>query len=485
MSGWKGGGVLLVLAIPLALYAAWQVKGVARADMVSDAPPDRGGTREQLTAAKAGASKFAEDARKASGVALQYRGKDAGDAVTAPAAGEVIKAADERAAYLTDLDQFLNGAKKPNYRSKMAPNFAEWEKDMAATQAANQAVTDWLLKPVSIMVAADGDSRMRDLEKLLADYRNTGFASRQTAAQAQVRGRLKVLDQLAKNADTDYPNALDVPLPLKSGDNKLNATLDALKAVKAHAAALAGEVEQAGLEKADLAPYQADIDRLKGAAAKSGSRERLLGQFAQSGLFTDPTGAARWLSEVAALHRQSPLEDKPKIRRKVQEFCEAYIPAVARLDDKVLANGMLTARDKVKIKTKDANGAPVKAPLSVDPNELTEFNVAVVHPAATLFAIGDDESFLVKLKPTELSKAAVLYNEARRAVPPGANGVKWTAKTVGDLKNKCEAEKKLVDQLKPLRKFDEAAPDDEAKLFARLEGLLNGLRDNRELIDGQ
>lgn len=484
MSGWKGGGLLLILAIPLALYAAWQVKGVVRADMVvSDAPPDRGGTKEQLATMKAKASGFAEDARKASGVALQYRGKDAGDMVTTPAAGEVIKAVDERAAYLTDLDQFLNGAKKPDYRSKMAPNFVEWAKDMKATQETNQAVTDWLLKPVTVNAAGDGDARIRELDQLLSDYRKTGFASRPTAAQGQVRGRLKVIDQLAQNADKAYPDALKVSLPLKSGDNDLKTTLDTLKALKAHAAALSGDIEQANLEKADLTPYQADIDRLKGAAAKSVSREKLLGLFAQDKLFSNPTGASAWLQDVAALHRQSPLEDKRQIRKKVQEFCEAYIPAVARLDDKVLVGGKVKARDAVKIKYRK-DGAPATAPLSVDPNGLTEFNVATMFDPQTTFVLAPDEGFLSTLKPTELSGAAVFYNEARRAVPPGVNGIKWTAKTVEDLKNKCEAQKKLVDQLKPLRKFDDAASDDEAKIFARLEGLLEGLKGNSELVEG-
>src|SRR5436190_2217782 len=79
MSGLKGGAVLVLLAIPLALYAAWQVNGVARTDMiVSDPPADRGPPKDQLTAAGAKAAAWAAETRKAAADATR-----AMDAMTA------------------------------------------------------------------------------------------------------------------------------------------------------------------------------------------------------------------------------------------------------------------------------------------------------------------------------------------------------------------------------------------------------------------
>ena len=483
MSGWKGGGLLLILAAPLAFYAAWQVKGVVRADMVvSDVPPDRGGTKEQLAATKAKAAAWAGDVRKASGVALQYRQKEAADATGDPVAAEAVSAAAARAANLTDLDLFLNDVKKPEFIGKLKGNYVDWKQEADQTHATGRALADWLARPVAVNAAADADGRMRELEGLIGDYLKTGFARPDLAAQSRVRGRLKVVEQLAARADNDYPNALKVPLPLKSGDNDLKSTLATLVALKAQVAALAGDVEQAGTDKADLAAYRADIERLKSAAAKAGSREKLLALFAQDKLFTDPTGATAWLQDVAALYRQATFEDKRQIRKKVQEFCEAFIPAVARLDDRVLIGTASLPRDMVQIKYRK-DGKNTTAPLSADPTGLTEFNVTMTYPKDTTFVLSPSEGYLETLKPTELSVVADFYNKVRRAVPPGAGGLKWTAKTVEDLKNKCEKERKMVDQLKLLRKKDETAPDDEAKIFARLEGLLEGLKANPELVE--
>src|SRR5437773_1870062 len=116
MSGWKGGGLLLILAIPLALYSAWHVKGVVRADMVvSDAPPDRGGSKEQLAAGKDKAAKWAGDVRKATGVALQYRPQEAGDTPSDASAADVVKTSAVRAADLNDLDAFLSRSQNPKF----------------------------------------------------------------------------------------------------------------------------------------------------------------------------------------------------------------------------------------------------------------------------------------------------------------------------------------------------------------------------------
>ena len=120
------------------------------------------------------------------------------------------------------------------------------------------------------------------------------------------------------------------------------------------------------------------------------------------------------------------------------------------------------------------------APLSSNPNELTEYNAAMRHASQTPFASVNMQTseYLDDLKPTELSDAALFYNKARKAVPPSKDGRKWTLKTVGDLKNECEPKKDLVNKLKSL------GENSEAQIFVRLEGLLDGLKAYGELVEG-
>jgi hypothetical protein len=470
--------MLLVLAIPLLLYAVWSARGVARPDMVmSDAPPDRGATKDQLAQSKARAAAWAGDVRKAAWVAQQYRAKDGNDAVGDKAAAETIKAADDRAAYFNDLDQFLSGTKEPNYKSSLAKQFVGWGNGMQETDKAKQAVLAWLATPVQLASAADADARMRELEGLLADYDKTAFARRELSAVWRVRGRLKVVEQLAARADREYPEALAVSLPLKSGGNKLTAARDTFAALKRHADALAGDEERAAEDKADLSAFRNDIDRLKGLAAGAVGRGKLLDLFADEKVYADPTAAAGWLKEVAGLYADAATGDKPKIAKKVQEFCEAFVPATARLDDDVLIAGKKVLRSAVSVRYRK-DGAAVKEPLSADPAGLNEFTAPKLHDPKTTFVLSPNENFLEELGPTELSKVAQLYNEAR-----GAAGERWTAKTVEELKNKCDAQKNLVDQLKALEKMGEKPPRDAARLFTRLESLLAGLRANPALTE--
>src|SRR5262249_28917011 len=155
-------------------------------------------------------------------------------------------------------------------------------------------------------------------------------------------------------------------------------------------------------------------------------------------------GAAAWLSQVAAQHADT--KDKraaEMIRDKVQEFCEAFIPATVRLDERVLIRGKEVPRKAVEIKYIE-NGETKRAPLSDDPDGLNEFNVEKRHPGESTFVVhGGATEFPKDLKPTELSTAAVAFQAARKSVGDGATGPKWTATSVAVLKKKCEAQQKL------------------------------------------
>ncbi|MBN9118028.1 MAG: hypothetical protein J0I06_02480 [Planctomycetes bacterium] len=493
MSGWKGGGLLLVLAIPLALYAAWQVKGVVRADMVvSDAPPDRGAPKEQLIASKDKTTKWAADVRKASAVVLQYRQPEAGDTPADGAAAEVVKASATRSVELRALDQFLSGVEKPDVRgSQLAADYDRWKGAADRAREDGRAVTDWLARPLVVATSGDANRAMNDLESLLATYQSgSNFASRRQAAVWRIRGRLAVIKELSARADASYPTAVAAALPLKSDSDALKAALVTFEAVKNQVKLLRGDIQRAEEEGAELTgTLRGEIDERYAVAAKCGARERLLGLFAREDLFTNAAGAAGWLRDVATLYRDSKDEtDKRNIRKKVQEFCEAFLPAVVRLDDDVRFKGSAVKRKNILIEYETAAGAArEQTELSDSTDGLNEFNAKDRYQLKTTDVRNlGVPGRLTDLEPTALSRTALLYNTERKAVPPGISGPKWNAKSVEDLKKKCEAQTELVDKLDKLklpRKKADTAPDDEQKIRVRLEGLLEGLRTCSELVE--
>jgi hypothetical protein len=488
----KGGGLLLLLAIPLALYAAWQVKGVVRADMVvSDPPPDRGASKEQLAATKEKATKWASDARKASTVALQYRQPEVGDTPADPSAAEVVKTSATRAADLSDLDQFLSSVENAKFVGKLKEDYARWKIDSDRAREDGRKVTEWLARPVVVASAADAARAMSDLEERLTTYQTgSNFASRRQAAIWRLRGRLAVIKELSAQADAQYPVAVSVALPLKPGNDAMKTARATFAAVQSQVKLLNSDLKLAEEEKADLTgALRGEIDDRLAIAAKCRAREKLLDLFAQENLFTNAAGATAWLRDVAALYRDTKDEDdKRRIRKKVQEFCEAFLPAVVRLDDEVLFKDKVVQRKNLVVEYEPAAGARVVSTELTDSTEgLNEFNVARMHPGKTtevrhLGAPGRPAD----LAPTLLSRAAKLYNDERKKVPPGITGAKWSAKSVEDLKKKCEAQKELVDKLNQLklpRMKGDTSPDDEQKISVRLEGLLEGLKACADLIE--
>lgn len=482
MSGWKGGGLLLVLAVPLALYAAWKVKDVVRTDMVvSSVPPDRGGTKEQLAATKAKAATLAGDAQKASRVALLYKQAGPDDRAETPVAAATTKAATARAAVLSNLDLLLGGNNKPDFVGDKDEKafFNSMHKDSTLTNDARAKIETYNANPVS----DDAGAWMKGLEGLLTDYLKTGFHSRGAAAMWRIEGRLKVIDRLAVLAEEKYPKAIEVPLSDRSADNALTAAVALFNEVERQVENLGGDAQQAVNAQVDPAKYQAEIDKRKETAKKTEGRRKLLALFTQKALFTDAPGAAVWLGKVAALYKDASASDKVHIRSKVQEFCEGFIPATAKLDDTVILKEKGYERAKISIKYRDDKNESKFAPLSSDPNGLTEYNAAMRYPGTTTFAAIDmkNPEYLELLKPTELSDAAVLYNKLRKAVPPAKDGRKWTVKTIEELKNACEKEKVLVNHLNKLKALNE---NSEAQILVRLEGLVDGLKAHGELIEG-
>jgi hypothetical protein len=489
MSGWKGGGLLLVLAIPLALYAAWQVKGVVRADMVvSDPPPDRGGSKEQLADAKNKAAKWAGDVRKASTVTLQYSQPGTPDTPSDASAAEVVKTAADRSKDLTDLDLFLSGA-RTEFSGKLRTYYKEWEVSLRKAIELGRAVIDFLARMPPIASGADATRFMAELEEKLREYQDgSNFASRRQAAVWRIQGRLAVIKELGTRADEQYPDAVSQTLPLKSDNKKMVAALTTFAAVQAQVKALDGDVDRAKAEGPEPeGTLRGDINDRKAIAGKCARRERLLQLCTRDDLFTNSTGSTAWLRDVSTLYRDTKEEaDRKYLRKKVQEFCEEFLPIAVRLDDEVRFKDKIVQRKNLVVEYEPAAGAArQQVALSDRTDGLNEFNVADKYPGRTtdvrhLGAPGRPTD----LEPTPLSKAAKFYNEERKAVPPGTIGPKWTAKSVEDLKKKCEPQRDLIDKLKLPRKKDDKSPDEEQMIFARLEGVQEGLKACADWIEG-
>jgi hypothetical protein len=483
----KGGAVLLVLAIPLALYAAWQVNGVVRTDMiVSDPPADRGAPKEQLAKSRETAAKWATETRKAAAIAWQYRPpteeeKRGSDATVT----EVVNTATARSADLTDLDLFLSGVEGTPFTGKLRPLYTKWKDEADLGRKDEQAVKDWLAKPLTITSAADATRAMDTVNGLLRQYIDRSkFADRQKAENWRVRARLAVIDALAALAETQYSAAVKVKLPLESNNNTaVKAATDTLRGVNNQIDSLRKELEEAAREKIEI---EASLlsgagVKLKVLARQNTASIELLELFARDDLFTNPNGAAAWLQLVAAKYGDT--KDKSAadlIRVKVQEFCEAYIPATVRLDDQVIIRGKPALRKSVVIKFVE-NGETKRLPLSDDPEGLNEFNFEKRYPGETTFAVyAGSEEFPKDMKPTELSKAAMMYHAERKQVALGTTQPKWTAKSVEGLKKKCEAQKDLVDQLQLL---GGGTPANAPKIWTRLSGLADGIKSAPELFD--
>jgi hypothetical protein len=223
-----------------------------------------------------------------------------------------------------------------------------------------------------------------------------------------------------------------------------------------------------------------DIEAKEVIAHQCAASEALLGLFAKDDLFTDATGAATWLKQVAVHYGNTKDESvKTLIRAKVQEFCEAFIPASARLDDTVLIRGKAAPRKSVTVKFIE-DGVTRRVQLSDEVDGLNEFNLMTRRSGGTTFVVyAGAEEYPKDVTPTELSKAAVLFNSERKKLSERITGPKWTAKSVEELKKKCEAQKDRVDQLQlPGTGSVGSGP----KIWTRLTGLAEGLKAAPDLI---
>jgi hypothetical protein len=481
----KSGGLLLILAIPLGLDVAREVNGVVRTDLVlSEPPPDRGASKEQLAAAHTKVSAWAGDVRKAVAVAQQYRAPGPDDACTDPDASALVKISAVRSADLNDLDLFLSELERPTFTGKMKGLYQQWMDGRKELKRDAEAINVWLNRKLKVTSAADAQSEMTGALDLINKYENRSkFSDKSKAATWRVQARLLIVKALKDEADTQYRAAVLVKLPLDPVKNNVKTAMDTLHELKELLTGLAADLRKADEEKAPIdAPVRAEAERKGGLADECAARAELLKVFAKDDLFTNPNGAGPWLKRVVELYRRTKDDNvRELIRGKVQEFCDAFIPHAVRLDEKVLLRGQELPRAEIIVKFEATVGTsrePKRGRLSDTIEGLTEFNLEALHPGTGTFVVFDRaEERPGELKPTKLSEVAVAFNRERKKLADSTTVPKWSAKSVEELKKKCEAQRELVDLLKTP---GSVSPP---KIWTRLSGLASGMVGCAELFE--
>jgi hypothetical protein len=449
MSGLRSGAIALLLAIPFALYIAWQVQAYTRNDLLgSDAPSDKGPPgKDQLTVSKAKTEKWAGDVRKVSSVALQFRAPGTDDATTDDDCTALTRAVAARSADLTDLEKFLSRVAKPQFTGKLVDRYKGWYDETESLRIAANAIEQWFDDRAPVI---DSQSAADDVSKrfaaLLEPYtkNNSIFIDRALIAGWRVRLTARIIDGLSDAVKAPYKRVLDLPLPLPAEDKSadVRTAIGALREMKVQVDRLQKSVSQAttdGIALPDKA--QSAKSAALDTAKEWTSGDELLGLFAEPELFTDPNKAATWLPKVQEqLSKTQTAAGRDLIRKKVQQFCDAYIPKVARLDDKVLLFDKPVPRSGVTIEyDSDAKSQP----LTDLPGTLNEFNYETMFKNFDRIVWENGAKFTgekPKFQPTPKSIVARDFTAARTDVTT------WSSATVKQLKMKCEAEGGQVKQ---------------------------------------
>ncbi len=485
MSGLKSGMIVLLLAVPFVVYGVFQVQAAAQSDLIADDPPSDKGlpTKEQLAAAKIKAEKWAGDVREVSAVALQFRAAVAVDPAADKECTALAKLVAARSADLTDLEKFLSGVDRPVYVGGLKDRYTEWQANKAKLAKAEDAIDNWLkgALPGTMDSAAAANQAMKGFADLVADYkRDSKFADAGKADAWQVEARVKVIRSLEEAAKKPYAAVLELPLPLPSAvKNKLvEQALGAPAAIREQARMLRDDLSRAEERKAVSPRVEKLAREILAVADEWAAKEELLGLFADPELFTDPNKAAEWLPKVQTqLNKTQTDAGRELIRKKVQQFCDAYIPRVTRLDEVVLIQGKAEPRNGVTIEyDSDAKVQPLTDRLE-RLNEFT-FPTAFKNFDRIVWAGGNKFTGTKSaLQPTPKSVAAREFTLARATVTT------WSSATVNQLKMKCEGEGEAVKQQERRDQTDElvgTAPDEaggtawtkqNTKIWTRLSAL--------------
>jgi hypothetical protein len=173
------------------------------------------------------------------------------------------------------------------------------------------------------------------------------------------------------------------------------------------------------------------------------AKEELLALFADPEPLNNPAKANDWIARVGNEFAKTQSDSgRSLIRKKVQQFCAAFIPIAAKLDSEVLIDGKLVARDGVTIEYR--SDAKTKH-LTDNPDDLNEFNFKTrfLYPDRIVWA--NDSKYtgtFDALQPTLKSQVARDFTQFRAAV------TYWSLKELTQLIMKCEGEDKKVEEKK-------------------------------------
>ena len=372
-------------------------------------------------------------------MALQFRAPGKEDATADAECKAVSEAAARRSADLTDLEKFLAGVRNPVFTGDMKKSYKEWYDETEALRLAAVEVEKWFddREPV-IDGQAAADAELKRFAQRLEPYtqKNSIFTDRGLVAGWRVRASARMIAALANTVRGPYKRVLDLPLPLpseaKSADVK--TAIGALREMKAQLDRLERVDAQA---KADGVTLPKDSETAKAAALATArewaASDELLGLFADPDLFADQNKATAWLPRVQEQFARTQTEaGKELIRKKVQQFCEAYVPKAARLDAEVLIQGKKEPRAGVTIEYDSDAKSQVLTDL---PDKLNEFNFKTRHKNFDRIAWSNGSKFTGAadaLRPTPKSLVARDFSEARAGVTA------WSLAAVNQLKMKCE-----------------------------------------------
>lgn len=497
MSRMRSGVILLLLAVPFALYGAWQVQSVAGTNLGPAEPPSEKGLpgKDQLAAARARAERWAGDVRRAAAVALQYRAPTAEDAIEDPAAKSVAAAAAARAADLTDLEKFLAGGTDAVFAGAVRARYRDWQESKKRLTRAEQAVNAWLSNPLPSAVdgAAAAATAVKGFEDLVTEYRGASeFADLGKADVWRVEARLKVVQALDAEARAPFAEAMKLPLPFKKGDPAVARAVGAPAAIREQVRLLRDDLGRAEDARREVPP------RLAKAAAEALARDaewaakaELLGLFADPELFTDAEKAREWVPKVQTQFNKAQSE-RDEIKRKVRQFCDAYVPRAVRLDGEVLifkagAEVKREARAAVTV-VYDSDAKDQKLTDSADGDRLNEFNYLKLfrNPDEVRWENGSRFGSVksTEIRPTDASVVARDYAAARKAVTT------WSTDTVNRLKTACEGEDGALQQKR--RDLADALLGGEPggdkkpapKVWTRLSALAAAMEKHKGLFEG-
>lgn len=448
MSRLRSGVILLLLAIPFALYGAWQARTISHLDGNDPVSPGQKKLpgKDQLAAARIKSEKLTGEVRALEAVALQFRQPTASDRVDDEVCKALLKEFAARSADLTDLDKFLSDVSAPKYAGALKSKYEDWQKSKESLAAAAKAIEDWFANSAMTIDGPEAAVQaVAGFQQLLSKYSADGrFADRNRIAAWKALCRVEVMKALENAAREPFAKVLNLPLPLpaESESADVKKALGAPRAIREQMRLLKNELDQIEESRITLPERaQREVKAARSRADDWAAKEALLALFADPEPLTAPARAAEWLARIDAEFRKTQVESERGVfRKKVQQFCDAFIPASARLDAFVLIKGDKVPRSGVSIDYASDAGTKRLTDSLNDVNELN-FTTRYPNPDRIVWANGNKftGTFSV-LQPTAKSLVARDFALARAGL------TLWSAQTVAQLKKKCEGADRKVDE---------------------------------------